>query len=68
MAFTTKHKDNDKWSNNCAVKDAGGNAGGWWYNACSHNYIILITNRKTNMEYKQWLESIKLYRDENQAH
>ena len=53
MAFTTKHKDNDKWSINCEVKETGGklNAGGWWYNACSHNYIILITNRKTNMEY-----------------
>ena len=39
MPFTTKDKDNDKWSNNCAVDTAGGNAGGWWYNACSHIYI-----------------------------
>ena len=39
MPFTTKDKDNDKWSNNCAVKDAGGNAGGWWYNTCSHIFV-----------------------------
>ena len=39
MPFTTKDKDNDKWSKNCAVHDAGGNAGGWWYNACSHIFI-----------------------------
>ena len=35
MPFTTKDKDNDNWRKNCAVHDAGGNAGGWWYNACS---------------------------------
>ena len=34
--FTTKDKDNDNWSKNCAVHDVGGNAGGWWYNQCSH--------------------------------
>ena len=39
MPFTTKDRDNDKWSSNCAVKDAGGNAGGWWYNACSHIFL-----------------------------
>ena len=33
--FTTKDKDNDQWDNNCAVRDAGGNAGGWWYYRCS---------------------------------
>ena len=36
MKFTTKDNDNDKWDKNCAVKDAGGRAGGWWYNRCSH--------------------------------
>ena len=36
VPFTTKDKDNDKWSKNCAVHDAGGNVGRWWYNACSN--------------------------------
>ena len=39
MPFTTKDRDNDKWSSNCAVNDAGGNAGGWWYIACSYIHI-----------------------------
>ena len=40
MPFTTKDRDNDNWnSNNCAVKVAGGNAGGWWYTACTHIFL-----------------------------
>ena len=39
MHFTTKDMDNDKWSsNNCAIKFVG-NAGGWWYSACSDIHI-----------------------------
>ena len=30
MAFTTKDRDNDIWSSNCAVSKTGA----WWYNAC----------------------------------
>ena len=37
--FTTKDKDNDKWSRNCTVTDAGGNAGGWWYRSCSNIFL-----------------------------
>ena len=33
--FTTKDMDNDRYFRNCAVH-AVGNAGGWWYTACSH--------------------------------
>ena len=38
MPFTTKDKDNDKWSKNC-VKEYMGISGGWWYNECSHLLI-----------------------------
>ena len=38
MKFTTRDRDNDKWSShNCAVHYVG-NAGGWWHNSCSRIY------------------------------
>ena len=52
MPFTTKDKDNDKWSKNCAVDTAGSNAGGWWYHSCSNIFI--------NNKYKS---SIGIYLD-----
>ena len=37
MKFTTKDRDNDKNNGgNCAISGAGRDAGGWWYNSCSH--------------------------------
>ena len=32
MMFTTRDRDNDRWSDNCA---SGRQRGGWWYNACT---------------------------------
>ena len=40
MKFTTKDRDNDRYSSgNCAVVVDGGNAGGWWHKDCSYIYI-----------------------------
>ena len=43
IPFTTKDKDNDQWDENWAVKDGGGNAGGWWYYRCTM-YMFINTN------------------------
>ena len=40
MKFTTKDKDNDGHGGNCAVKSSHGkDAGGWWYDNCSHIHL-----------------------------
>ena len=43
MQFTTRDRDNDKWSiGNCAVGSSIGKPGGWWHNSCSElrpNYL-----------------------------
>ena len=54
MKFTTKDRDNDQWGVNCAVNNADGNSGGWWYKSCSnillnhqykHKYTIHLNNK-----------------------
>ena len=36
MKFTTKDRDNDLYSKNCALKGNGKNSNGWWFNQCAH--------------------------------
>ena len=52
MKFTTRDRDNDKYSYNCALR-FGGNAGGWWHNQCSHLY----PNHQYNHYYSVYLNS-----------
>ena len=36
MKFTTKDRDNDNSSGNCALGGNGKDAGGWWHNNCAN--------------------------------
>ena len=40
MKFTTRDKDNDRWSGiNCAVNPRNvPKGGGWWYNRCAYMF------------------------------
>ena len=56
MKFTTRDRDNDRWSGNCATYyQDNGTRGGWWYNSCApilptHSY----KNRYTVLLNGQW--------------
>ena len=56
MYFTTKDRDNDQWSKNCAIDNYGHNTptGGWWYKKChymqpnvlyNHNSAIILNGK-----------------------
>ena len=64
MKFTTRDRDNDnsRSSYNCAVRHAGGNAGGWWYNYCSpiypnhqynHRYSIIFNGERDSLPFME---------------
>ena len=53
MPFTTKDKDNDKWSKNCAVNNVS-DAGGWWYNSCSDIHLNYIHKSNTGIYLGGW--------------
>ena len=49
MKFTTKDRDNDNWSSNCAVSGHGDSTGGWWHNRCSHVHVNHQYNHSDSM-------------------
>ena len=51
MAFSTKDRDNDIWSSNCAVSFTGA----WWYSAChSSNLNGKYLGRKSDNRGARW--------------
>ena len=54
MAFSTKDRDNERWSNNCAVSLTGA----WWYNSCQSSNLNgkYVGNVKGNANGVNWLE------------
>ena len=50
MKFTTKDRENDKYSsNNCAVSGNGNNNNGWWFNNCAVIKLNQQYSEKTKM-------------------
>eukprot|EP00795_Rhopilema_esculentum_P015756 gene15756-7050_t len=52
MYFTTKDRDNDRWSGNCAI----GCGGAWWYQHCYHSNLNGIYNVAANIKHISWLK------------
>ncbi len=52
MSFSTKDRDNDKTSSNCAISYKGG----WWYSSCGTSHIL---NAHYAGSYYQWNWNLK---------
>ena len=52
MAFSTKDRDNDRWSSNCAVSCTGT----WWYKSCFYSNLNgrYVGNVKGNGKGVDW--------------
>ena len=55
MKFSTKDRDNDRWSNGCATSRKGS----WWYNACEHSnlnglYMGSAQTTSTGITWYHW--------------
>ena len=62
MAFSTRDRDNDLHSGNCAEEYKGG---GWWYNSCMHSTLNGIYHHDTTPRAGEavfWLTFADSYR------
>ena len=55
MKFTTRDRDNDRWSASCAIPAHNGRSGGWWYNVCARIHPNSQYNHKSAISLNgQW--------------
>ena len=52
VPFSTKDRDNDQWSVNCAVHQSGA----WWYKSCGHTNLngLYLSGQVTHQSVSWW--------------